>query len=90
MNAVVQGNAETIPDLIKEGANPNAHHGGLGWTPLHAACGMGKMELVEILLNRGADVKSKNEVWSARMVHANFYIVRLVSIFHTETKYSTP
>ncbi|KAG5398102.1 hypothetical protein IGI04_019916, partial [Brassica rapa subsp. trilocularis] len=34
-----------------------------GWAPLHSAASIGKGELVEILLTRGADVSVKKQWW---------------------------
>jgi ankyrin repeat protein len=32
----------------------------LGWTPLHAASYMGRLQVVELLLKKEADVKAKD------------------------------
>jgi cytohesin len=40
--------------MLKHGANPNAKDDN-GWTPLHRAAYCGHVEIVMILLERGAD-----------------------------------
>jgi ankyrin repeat protein len=41
--------------LIEHGAKVNAVADAQGWTPLHGAAGMGRADLVEVLLKHGAD-----------------------------------
>jgi ankyrin repeat protein len=45
---------------LDAGADPNAKQSG-GWTPLHAAAMNGNLELVELLLARGADPGAAND-----------------------------
>jgi ankyrin repeat protein len=49
-----------VRDLLKHGAPVNARQQH-GWTPLHAAAQNGNLEIIEILLQNGADPSIKNE-----------------------------
>ena len=48
------GRTDVVKLLINGGAQPNKEDN-LGWTPLHHAASMGRREMVEILLEMGAD-----------------------------------
>lgn len=47
--------------LIKSGSNVNAAETIIGWTPLRIAARDGEIEIIEILLNNGADVHFKGD-----------------------------
>ena len=46
--------------LLESGADPNVRQAG-GWTPLHQAAAHGRVDLVELLLARGADGGAESE-----------------------------
>jgi len=52
--AIQPCNMQTIQYLISKGADVNSINGPLGWTPLHEAACMGKMDIVTLLLDAGA------------------------------------
>ena len=53
-------NAEVVSRLLEHQADidPTEHNGS---TPLHLACGSGITDTVQVLVEKGADVKRKNE-----------------------------
>ena len=52
--AVLYGYPEIVELLLKIGVNANQKHSGL--RPLHYACDIGNLKIVEILLENGADI----------------------------------
>ncbi|EOA81214.1 uncharacterized protein SETTUDRAFT_63636, partial [Exserohilum turcica Et28A] len=44
--------------LLKHGANPNVMNVH-GWSPVHMAFSLGSMEVVEVLMQRGGDLKKR-------------------------------
>src|SRR5262245_42264799 len=52
---VKAGNLASVRRLIEAGADVNQQDE-QGWTPLNWAAGKGKLEIVTLLVNRGADV----------------------------------
>jgi uncharacterized protein len=55
IEAVVNGDARALKDLLAAGANVNEQDE-QGWTPLNWAVGRGDVEAVRLLLDHGADV----------------------------------
>ncbi len=65
---------EVVEAMIKAGADVNAprvtEDENSGYTPLHAAAGMGRLDNVEVLLNNGADVNATNDDGETPMHYA--------------------
>lgn len=57
---------ETVKELIAGGADVNARDGA-GWTPLHEAARHGRVQMVEVLLEHGADAEARRGThdWTA-------------------------
>ena len=53
-DAVEEGKVEKVKSLIGKLANVNATDDNDGWTPLHLACDMGDIAIVELLIQSGA------------------------------------
>jgi uncharacterized protein len=67
--AAYKGNADEVEQLLKNGANPNERQ--MGITALMTACNRGHVDVVRILLEKGADVNAKDwEGWTALMAAA--------------------
>ena len=59
-DAAAKGDLRKVKALLKEHPElVSAKEGGLGWTPLHVAAYGGHKDVVELLLDKGADVKPK-------------------------------
>jgi ankyrin repeat protein len=58
--AVLWNDIQAAKLLIAAGININ-QPGDLGYTPLHAACSGGKLEMVKLLVKNGADVHALSE-----------------------------
>jgi len=54
VEAVKSGSIEAVKELIESGAEVN-HQDKQGWTPLNWAAGKGNLQLIELLLQHGAD-----------------------------------
>lgn len=54
IDAIKSGNRAAVQDMIDAGADLNQQDK-QGWTPLNWAVGSGQLEIVELLLERGAD-----------------------------------
>jgi uncharacterized protein len=64
--AAYKGNADEVEQLLKNGVNPNQRQ--MGITALMTACNRGHVDVVRILLDKGADVNAKDwEGWTALM-----------------------
>ncbi len=61
LNAVESGDLKEAMRLLDDGADVNAHAEENGTTPLMIASGAGRLDLINLLLKRGADVNAKNQ-----------------------------
>jgi ankyrin repeat protein len=82
--AVIAGNEVEMKELVKRGANVNQADT-KGNTPLYEAAKEGKKDIVELLLNVGADVNKANREdatlplhWAVAYAHAHKDIVKLL------------
>jgi ankyrin repeat protein len=55
----IDGHFATAKALLEAGANPETHTMGDGLTPLHLAFNSGSMDLVQLLLEYGSDIKAQ-------------------------------
>lgn len=63
--AIVKGDIETVKKLIQLGADVNAKSNGM--TPAMYAAKYNKTDILEVLVNQGADLKKKSEKgWTAK------------------------
>jgi ankyrin repeat protein len=62
--------ASSLGALLDEGADPNARVGPLGETALHVATRRRRVEAVQILLDRGAEIEAKTTGGKTAFVHA--------------------
>ena len=60
LEACRKGQVRRAARALKKGAHPNAAADQFGWTPLMSAATQGNRELVELLLEAGADVATKS------------------------------
>jgi len=65
--AARKSNVEAVRDLLAKGADPNAKTP-YGATPLFFACDRGSLEIVKILVERGADVNVKDTFYNSTAV----------------------
>jgi hypothetical protein len=50
------GHTDIVKLLLDRGANVNAAHGNMGWTPLSSAAWRGHTDVIKLLIERGADI----------------------------------
>ena len=60
MDFVYTGRVDLVRLLLDNGASPNLHAQEDNLTPLHDAASNGHVEVVRLLVSRGADVKARN------------------------------
>jgi cytohesin len=65
LKAAENGNLIKVQTALENGANPNAKNNNNGSTPLHIAAYKGHVEIVKILLDRGADLNAKDNTGHA-------------------------
>ena len=65
--AARKSNAEAVRELLAKGADPNAKTP-YGATPLFFACDRGSLEIVKMLVERGADVNVKDTFYNSSAV----------------------
>jgi ankyrin repeat protein/nucleoside phosphorylase len=68
LTAIRRGDWQTGQDLLEAGAKPNIHDAE-GWTPLALACSEEKKELVEMLIERGADINEPRRRWNNPLIY---------------------
>jgi len=56
--------------LMEKGENVNGEHGEDNETPLHAAAGYGRCEVLEVLVARGADVQHRDSAGETPLIEA--------------------
>lgn len=59
--AILTGNISAAKEAIRVGASPNARDAEGDWTALHWAADGGHLEIVQLLINAGADVDSRDK-----------------------------
>ena len=64
INACKNGDIEYVDNFVKNGNNINTTYG-LGWTPLTISIEHERKEMIEFLLQNGADVNFISEGWPA-------------------------
>ena len=71
--AVKDGDISKVKDLLGHGADPNHQ---LYWSeewksypPLHIACGEGNLDMVKILVSKGADIDRGDGDWYETPLH---------------------
>mmetsp|Transcript_41872 Transcript_41872/g.100899 ORF Transcript_41872/g.100899 Transcript_41872/m.100899 type:complete len:251 (-) Transcript_41872:94-846(-) len=62
IRAARDGNLSRVQELWERGADVNHKNGGNGWTSLHWACEGDHLEVVKVLIEKGADVHAKNRI----------------------------
>ena len=60
-DAAKEGNIEAVKQHLDVGVNVNAKQGIPKWTPLHLASLFNRIEVVELLIAKGADVNAIND-----------------------------
>ena len=55
MKAVIEDDTQAVKKLLEKGADANTRESPGGWSALHYAAQNGNVEVVEILLSKGAD-----------------------------------
>jgi peptide-methionine (S)-S-oxide reductase len=75
--SALNGNAEALRRLIRAGADVNARSAHLysHATPLHHAVSAGSLESVQVLVDAGADITTRDTAWSATPLGwAEYYV----------------
>jgi len=65
--AAYNGNAAIVSCLVDYGAPINQKHGEIKDTALHSACYKGHLDVVDLLLNRGAKPIASGDNWTPLM-----------------------
>ncbi len=60
--AAWDGNIEEAQDLLERGYDVNEAHPGRKWAPIHWAAAAGQADMVEFLLDNGADIEKKSNI----------------------------
>jgi len=71
--AIIEGNSETVKQLIKSGADVNQKEPASGSSPLMTASLFGRTEIAKKLLDAGADIDYKNNDGSTALHTAAFF-----------------
>ncbi|XP_070175860.1 serine/threonine-protein phosphatase 6 regulatory ankyrin repeat subunit B-like [Littorina saxatilis] len=68
--AVVRGDVDALMTLLQQGADVNQHDTSMGCSPLHAACLMGRTDIVTCLTQHGAMVDAVDQLKRTPLHHA--------------------
>ncbi|MCR9235004.1 ankyrin repeat domain-containing protein [Gimesia chilikensis] len=87
--AVWSGNPEIVKYLINRGVGESINFGcDHGWTPLHKAARKGYLDIVEILIDAGADVNSIDDADTTPLDHAADFqfsdVAKLLILHHAQ------
>lgn len=73
-HAVCVNNADKILQLLDSGANPNEYYDDMenisSSSILHVCCGKGHLESIRVLVDRGADIMSRDKWRMSPLIHA--------------------
>lgn len=73
-HAVCVNNADKILELLDSGANPNEYYDDMenisSSSILHVCCGKGHLESIRVLVDRGADIMSRDKWRMSPLIHA--------------------
>nr|XP_034308118.1 ankyrin repeat and SOCS box protein 10-like isoform X1 [Crassostrea gigas] len=73
-HAVCENNADKILELLDSGANPNEYYDDMenisSSSILHVCCGKGHLESIRVLVDRGADIMSRDKWRMSPLIHA--------------------
>ena len=72
-DAVAKNNIDQVTLWLKEGANPNSKPGPHETSPLHCAAQNNNLDIVKILVGKGANVRIKNRSGLTPLHYAWFY-----------------
>ncbi|KAL1775371.1 2-5A-dependent ribonuclease isoform X1 [Sigmodon hispidus] len=82
IEAVKTAHVDRIQQLLESGADANVCEDTGGWTPLHNAVQLGRVDIVELLLHHGADPHQRKRNGATPFITAGIYgDVRLLQIF---------
>ncbi|KAK7094354.1 hypothetical protein V1264_005929 [Littorina saxatilis] len=68
--AVVRGDVDALMTLLQQGADVNQHDTSMGCSPLHAACLMGRTDIVTWLTQHGAKVNAVDDMKTTPLHYA--------------------
>jgi uncharacterized protein len=70
VKAAAKGDAAQVRNLLDKGASANSRHVLTGWSALTAASYHGKLEIVQILIQAGADVNARDKTGGTPLMKA--------------------
>ncbi|MBU0585888.1 ankyrin repeat domain-containing protein [Candidatus Micrarchaeota archaeon] len=81
LRAAVDNDMNTLIECINQGVNVNATDGVLEWNALMYAANNGHLEVVRMLIDKGADIHAKNiSRWNAIMHAANSGSAEIIAL----------